>query len=273
MGQKRRLWFSRTFLIVVGSIFATLLLAYGWGVQIGMSWKFRQEAKRFPVLALTPRALPAVSPNSSEGMKLSDAGFGFELPWNDLDLQKTRYAGKIATFVFRSGRVVSFFPPGPPEGDLLAMAEKSFGDKEGTLRRLFGADAVRSNYSFQKTLLESTPATLKPWMNQREAIRESFLLLLKVTSAVGGDTGLFNVEASDWKGFQFDDPGKQPKKVTLELYDSQDRHAEIIFYSSQKSPGGGITQAEINRVVKTLRPVDQPAAQTAIPNENTVAAK
>jgi hypothetical protein len=66
------------------------------------------------------------------GTRLSDAGFSFAVPWDDLDSEKTKYIGKLAVFVFRSGRAMNFFPPGPKEGDLLGTAEKSFDDKTAT---------------------------------------------------------------------------------------------------------------------------------------------
>jgi hypothetical protein len=272
MGIKRRFWFSRTFLIIIGSIFALLILAYGWGLQSLMSWKLRQEAKRFPVLALTPQILPAVEANPALGTKLSDAGLTFEVPWDDLDPKKTKYVGKFGVFVFRSGRVISFFPPGPKEGELLGFVEKSFDDKDGNLRQLFGPESVKSNYILHKTLLESTPAAMRPWMSRREAVRTSFLLLIKGVSSIGGETGIFKVAAGGWNGFQFDDPAKSPKKVTLELYDTEDRHVEIIF-SYPPTVEGRITQGDVNRVLQSLKPADQLTTQTTIPHENTIAAK
>jgi hypothetical protein len=272
MTKRRRFWLSRTFLIVVGSIFALLILAYGWGFQTLLSWKLRHEAKRFPVLALTPQVLPVVQPNSAAGTKLTDAGFDFEVPWNDLDPGRTKFVGKFGVFVFRAGRVISFFPPGPAQGELLGTAEKSFDDKNGNLKQLFGPDSVKSNYIFHKTLLESTPATMRPWMSKRDAVRTSFLLLIKGVSSVGGETGIFQVAAGGWRGFQFDDPSRRPKKVTLELYDAQDRHIEIIF-SLATNPEASITQADVNRVLQTLRPTDQLTSPAAIPREDTIATK
>jgi hypothetical protein len=255
MGEKGRFWFSRTFLLIVGSIAVLLIVAYGWGFQTVLSWKLRQEAKSLPVLALTPQPLPGVKPNSAVGTKLSDAGFAFEVPWDDLDTPRTKYVGQIAVYAFRSGRAVSFYPPSRTHEDLLSTAERSFGDQRGTLRQLFGPETVRTNYIFQKTMLELTPARMKPWMDRQEAARTSFLLLIKGVSSVGGETGIFNIEANGWKGFQFDDPTNRPKKITLELYDSQDRHIEIIF-GPGKTADAAIFQADINRVIWTLVPVD-----------------
>ncbi len=90
-------------------------------------------------------------------------------------------------------------------------------------------------------------------MSQREAYRVSMLLMIKGISSVGGDTGLFNVEKQGWKGFQFDDPNKKPKSVTLELNDSKDQHIEIIFFAG-KQEDASITQSDVNRVLQTLTP-------------------
>jgi hypothetical protein len=272
VGEKRRFWLSRPFLIIAGSILAVLVCAYGWGIQTWTSWKFRHEAKHFPVLNMTPRPLPAVGANRTAGMQLADAGFTFEVPWSDPDSEKTKQIGQIALFAFRSGRVVEFFPPGPVDGDLLAVAEHSFGDSHGNLKQLFGPESVKSNYAFHKTLLEATPAMLTPWMSQRDSMRAGFILLLKMVSSVGGGTGIFSVEANGWKGFQLDDPAKKPKKITLELYDPQDRHAEVIFYNSAKAGEASITQADINRVLLTLRPTNQLTSAVTPPGQKTAAA-
>lgn len=258
MAERRRFRFSRTFLLIVGSIAFVLILAYGWGIQIVMSWKFRQEVKSIPVLAITPQELPEVNPNLAAGTKLSNAGFSFEVPWEDLDTQKTKLVNQIAVYAFRSGRVLTVFGPSPTHEDLMSTVQKTFG---GTpVWQVFGPEATKSNYIFHKTILELTPARMTPWMNQSNAIRTSMLLLIKGVSSVGGETGIFNVEANDWKGFQFDDPAKKPKRVTLEVYNSQDQHIEIIFQPG-KGEAGLISQADVNRVLWTLAPMGTVASK------------
>jgi len=251
---KKKFGFSRVFLGVIGSIVFLLFAVYGWGLQTMVWWQYKGFSKKAPILKLTPRNPPMASLNTAQGMKLSYAGFEFEVPWADLDGQKSKFVKSIAVYAFNSGRVVEFFGPSQNHKDLLATAEESMADKHGNLRRLFGEEATKSNYIFHKTMLERTPEELKPWMNQREAYRVSLLLLLKGGSSVGGETGLFDVEKLGWKGFQFDDPDKKPKKVTLELYDSKDEHVEIMFFPG-KGEGAGITQSDVYRVLQTLAPV------------------
>jgi hypothetical protein len=270
--KKAEAGFSRLFLIIVGSIVLVLVVCYSWGFQTMIWWKFSRDfSKKMPIVNLTPQSLPNVAANSSEGMKLSHVGFEFEVPWADLDKEKSKVVRNLAVFAFRSGRVIMFYGPSPTHEDLLSEIEKEMGDKDhNKLRQLFGPEATRTNYAFHKTLLEETPARLSPWMSRREALRSSFLLTFKIVSSVGGETGLFNVAAHDWEGFQFDDPAKQPTRVTLELYDSQDRHVEIIFLW-KKNEGVDVTQADLNRVLQTLKPGDPLfAAETIKPADSKI---
>ncbi len=251
--QNRKFRFSRLFLSIIGSIVFLLFAAYSWGLQTMVWWQYKGFSKSAPILKLTPQSLPDAAPNLVEGARLSHAGFEFEVPWSDLDSQKSKFVKNIAIYTFHSGRVLEFFGPSPNHEDLLSTAEESLGGKKGTLRTLFGEQATRSDYAFRRTLLERTPDELKPWMSQREAYRVSMLLMIKGISSVGGDTGLFNVEKQGWKGFQFDDPNKKPKSVTLELNDSKDQHIEIIFFAG-KQEDASITQSDVNRVLQTLTP-------------------
>ena len=262
--MKKSEWgFSRPFLIIVGSVVLVIVTAYLWGFQTMMWWEYRYDfAKKLPILNLTPQDLPKVAASPAEGMKLSHAGFEFEVPWADLDGQKSKYFKKIVIYVFQSGRVITVFGPNPTHDDLLAAVEKSFDDKNRTLPKLFGEETTKTDYIFRRTMLEQTPDKLKPWMNERQSHRVSFLLMIKGISSVGGETGLFHVEGKGWKGFQYDDPAKKPKRVTLELYDSEDQHIEIMF-SAGKQEGLEIMQSDVNRVLQTLVPTVVDGAASA----------
>jgi hypothetical protein len=260
--EKRKFRFSRLFLGIVGSIAFLLVATYSWGFQTMVWWQYKGFSKRVPILTLTPQNSPNVAPNLAEGMKMSHAGFEFEVPWSDLDSEKCKFVKNIGVFAFKSGRVVEFFGPSPNHEDLLSTAEQSFGDKQGNLRRLFGEQVTKSDYAFRRTLLEQTPDELKPWMDQREAYRVSMLLMIKGVASVGGETGLFNIERQGWKGFQFDNPDKKPTRVTLELNDVKDQHVEIIFLPG-KQGNANITQADVNRVLQTLASTTANAATGA----------
>jgi len=260
----RRFLFSRTFLLVVVAVAGILAYGYLWGTQTVLAFTLRHQAKKAVILDEKPQPMASLEANSAPGMKLVHAGFSFEVPWDDLDLPNCKFGGNIAVFKFRSGRTLSFFGPGDNHEDPLSTVGRSLGDGKGNMKALFGTDTTRTNYSFQRALLEATPHDVSPFSPRQEAVRSSMLLIMKRVSAVGGETGLFEVKANGWKGFQFDDPSKSPRKVTLEVYDNQDRKIEIVFCPGK--PGqAGVSQADINRVLQSLHTTDE---RQTIPQEN-----
>jgi len=266
--KKSESGFSRLFLIIISGIAFALVTGYMWGFQTAMWWKFRHDfTKKAPILNLIPQVLPNIAATSTKSTKLSYAGFEFEVPWTDLDSQESKFIRNTAVYRFQSGRALMFFGPSPTQEDLLSEVEKDFGDKQGNLVKLFGPEATKSNYAFHKAFLEETSARLKPWMSKRDAVRCGMLLTIKAVSSVGGETGIFKVQANGWKGFQFDDPSKKPKRTTLELYDSQDQHVEIIFMGKNEA-GVDITQGDINRVLETLRPAERLTASKISVQDN-----
>ena len=225
---------------------------YLWGFQTAVCLEVRHRAKKDPVLSRTLQRLPNSSVNASPGMRLSQGVYTFEVPWADLDKAKSKTFENSSVFAFHSGLTVSFFGAGD---GLLRMVQKDFGSLDAqSAQQLFGPDATSSNFMFHRTVLAETPSELEPWMSRRDAVRVSFLLLFKGACSVGGETGLFELEENGWKGFQLDDPALGSKRVTLELYDAKDRHVEIVFHHGPS--GAGLTQGDINRVIRTLRRAD-----------------
>jgi hypothetical protein len=253
VGIRAKFKLTRGLIVTIGAIVFLLAVGYFWGFQTALCLQVRYQARKFPILNLNPQSFTSVARSEAEGLKLSHAGFGFEVPWKDLDDEKSKRFNNIAVFRFRSGKAVSFCAPNPGHEDLLQSVEKHFGS--GGALQLFGEEAMKSNYALEKTMLELTPERLKPWMSQREAVGTSMLLTMKAVSSVGGETGLFRVDGSGWKGFQFDDPSKNPKRVTIELFDANDQRVEIVLVAKPFD----ITQAEINRIVLTVKPLNERA--------------
>jgi hypothetical protein len=253
VGIRAKFRLSRGLLAAAGTIIFLLAAGYFWGFQTVLCLQQRYQARKFPILNLSPQRPTSVAQSEAEGMKLSHAGFGFEVPWKDLDEQQSKKFNNIAVFRFHSGKVVTLCAPNAGHEDLLESVQKHFGS-DGALQ-LFGAEAMKSNYALEKTMLELTPERLKPWMSQREAVGTSMLLTMKAVSSVGGETGLFRVDGSGWNGFQFDDPSRKPKRVTIELFDADDQRVEIVLVAKPFD----MTQEEINRIVSTVRPLNEHA--------------
>lgn len=250
MAEKKH-GFSRTFLVVVGGLLVLVFAAYMWGVQTVLFFKMRSEQKTVPLLGFTPQELPSLLVNQNAGTKLRRNGCAFEVPWTDADETKSKESEHFSVFAFHSGYRVEVFGPDSPDQGLASTAQRAFdGADSETFRRIIGPETIASNYRFEKAALEETPSRIRPWTNKREAIRAMFLLVVKLTSSVGGDTGIFSVQAKGWRGFQFGDPEKKPKTVVLKLFDARDRQVEIVFWHGDGPPN--LTQADINRSIRTL---------------------
>jgi hypothetical protein len=73
------------------------------------------------------------------------------------------------------------------------------------------------------------------------------------TRANGGGSGIFLIQTNGFRGFQYGDPASHPPEVQVDLFSDQ---AHLHFVFSQKKNTVGISQAEINRVIQTVRPID-----------------
>lgn len=244
--------FSRHFGAVSAVSVLLLLAVYFWGFQTFIYFEMLHLAAQHPIVRVTPQSPLVESANSAPGTKLAYSQVAFEVPWSGLDAQGQKVINNIAVFPFRSGQVVTVFTSGAGrEGGLLSALNKQYAALGLSTQQLFGAEATKSNYAFQNAILALTPAALRPWTSRQDATRISILLTIKGISTSGGETGIFRVASSDWKGFQFGDPSKKPRRIVLELYDSNDRYLGIIF-STRNNPAATITQADVNRVVRSL---------------------
>ena len=98
--------------------------------------------------------------------------------------------------------------------------------------------------------LNATPGSIRLVDSKQDVARTTTLLIFKVL-LVPGDSGIFMVQANDFKGFQYGDPIKHPKRITVSLY-SAAGGIEFSFARKDMQPLA-ISQAEINRAIQTLR--------------------
>jgi len=152
---------------------------------------------------------------------------------------------------FRSGNALLFSRMAPREfvNTFLSSAK---ADPEG-LRKLYGEDALASDYSLHRLILEATPAKVGLLTPRSEAVSGAMLLVVKgIMIPRGGETGIFRIRAGNFQGFQFGDPLSRPKSLDLEIF-SDDRGLVFLFVQREKGPVPPITQAEVNRIIGTIR--------------------
>src|SRR5438046_10757184 len=99
------------------------------------------------------------------------------------------------------------FDPSAPFDRIKVLAANSPGhDSE----RVFGREALRSNYAFLSAILNVTPRDISPWMPRAQLVRNSVFLMLKRAELASTQTGLFRFQNERVKGFQPGDVATSP---------------------------------------------------------------
>jgi hypothetical protein len=224
------------YLCLYGPQTAWALIAWNWG-------------RKVPAVKITPLELKDSSINDAHGTKLTYFGYSFDIPWADIDEAKSKAGTNAQLLGFRSGMFI-FIGRSHAREFVSDIAKESGGEE--ILKRNYGADAVSSDYSFQREMLNVTPHSVDPFGSREAAARKALLVLTKVTSVTSpAETGIFSLRTSHFQGFQFGNPTVKPDIVYIHLFDDSgslgitvECHAQCAAYP--------ITQGDINRISQSL---------------------
>lgn len=112
---------------------------------------------------------------------------------------------------------------------------------------------MRSGYDWMASELAATPDQIR-WWNRTNNVRLTVLLGMKSIEMTGNCTAIYKAENSELHGFQLGDPAIAPHRVTLDLFDVNNRRYELVA-SSRNADHPVVTQADINAIVASIRPV------------------
>lgn len=240
-------------------------VTYLWlfGTQTFFVLEAHNAARKLPFVKLTPTGLSDLSISRAPGMKLSYFGYEFEVPWTDIDTEKTKIVGgNKANIVFRSGNVLSVWS-GPPHEFMNGLLEQVKMDRDA-FRKVYGDQALQSDYNFQRLILEATPDKITLLSSRKTATSQGVLLTVKAICVPGDpNSGIFAVQGKEFKGFQYGRPQSPPKHLSVELF-PENGHLDLLFGQKRDGPTI-ISQADINRVVQTIHKVP---AEVAVGNED-----
>lgn len=242
-------------LIWLGSSSALIAL-YAWffGVATMLAIEARYVGRKFPVVKRTPAPLSDFSRSTSQGQKVTYAGYEFEVPWAVDDKRTNQISPTSEVIAFDSGKAL-WFSRVPPR-EFLHTFLRCAGIDPAALRQLYG-DALDSDYSIHKLILDTTPRKISPFTSRKEAGGGAVLLMMKIAMmAQGGETGIYDVQTNDFRGFQYGDPRLRPKLIDVEVF-AQDGGLAFLFSQTNSGPAPAVTQAEINRVVQSVHKVPE----------------
>jgi hypothetical protein len=239
--------------VLIGfGIAAVVAGIYLWffGVQTGMTLIARYKFGAIPGVWRSPVALTDLSVSNVSHKKVSYFGYEIELPWDDVDEQREKVGRAIHVAYFHSGNAFwfSIFPPKEFVNGLMKEGKLD----PAALRQLFGDKTLQSDYGFYQAMLGVTPKDISPFMPRNRAAAESMLLLIKAIAIPRAESGIFSIQTPDFHGFQFENPKERPFRITDELY-SNDGGIDLIFMLKLDGTAPSISQAEINRVIRSIR--------------------
>lgn len=247
MSKRKRILIALGVAIIVGGIY---LWFFGFQTASALMWRYKY--RKIPEVEMVPVPLPDLSISNVPHKQVSYFGYRFELPWDDVDEQKSKTAGPIRLTAFQSGNAF-WFSTFPPKDFVNEVMKDSKLDPQ-SFRQIYGDDAYESDYGFHRLMLETTPSEITPFVSRRKAAVASMLLLFKAISIPKADSGIFSIQTPGFEGFQFENPKAHPFKITDELY-SNDGGIDVMFIQKVDGSTPTISQSEINRVIRSIRPV------------------
>jgi len=226
--------------------------AYAWyfGFATVAVVEARYTAKQVPIVRKLPVRLTDSALTQSPGRKVDFCGYDFDVPWSDLNDSKTKSSPTKQIMHFDSGLVVAVTcsPPRTFVNIFLSTGKLSAED----FRQVFGQDALQSDYALTRLMLETTPNRVTLRTGRKDAIATLVMLMVKGLATPPADSGIFLVHTNEFEGFQYENPALHPKRVLVDLF-APDQSLEFTFLLNYEGASPSVSQADINRVVQTVR--------------------
>jgi hypothetical protein len=213
-----------------------------------MPWNItREDSRDNPQLSQIPIALPDNSLAKLNGTHIEVYGFSMDTPWQNIYRQKIYKS--VSLWNFKEGANFSIMN----DSDSYGYA-RFYRENPQTLR-LFGHDAVRSEYALMNAEMYAMPDQVKWWKLPRQNSRAMTLVGLKVILCHNYGT-FYAISFGHVHGFQEGAPNVAPYSVELNLFDADDRHYEIKITGHEGEPLP-LTQSQINSMVASIQPNPQ----------------
>jgi|SRR5579872_1096973 len=245
--------FRRRFLVrIAASLLAIVVAVTALAWFFALPIEARYYARRVPVLRETPATLQDSSFTESTGRNIAFCGTAFDVPWNDLNDAKTKTGANSTILYFDSGLEIVL--KCLPSREFVEGVLSSIHVSPTHFQQAFGENVMQSDYALWRLILETTPDRMTLGTPHRQQGAIMAMLVLKAMATPPADSGIFAIHADEFEGFQYQDPHAKPKSVLMDLF-AQDRGLEFIFLSRDKDGSLHLSQADINRIVRTVHKI------------------
>jgi hypothetical protein len=226
------------------------VLAWCFGPQTWDWYQAKKLGESQPCLRLGVQPMSIGDADGTPGTKEAFFGYEFEVPWSNVEAKVVRQTAMVNT---GNGHGLIFWNPAER---LQLFDDTNTRDAFGSV---LGKDAARSNYDLTKHILDVTPEQISPTLSKREANGRLTLLHMKSGLYCGkGQPAFYLYQQSDLNCLQIGGFGAG-RVVEVKCFDGMDRELNFHFSAGQDA-SAVLTQAEINRVIQTLRSVEKTSA-------------
>jgi hypothetical protein len=232
------------FLVAIG------MYVWGFGFATVAMIEAQYTGKQVPILKKVPVSLSDSSVTPSAGKRVVVCGYGFDVPWNDLNESKTKSNTTKNVMYFDSGLVMAVTCSPPKTFVSTFLSEGKLTPDE--FQQTFGNEALQSDYALTRLMLQTTPNKITLGTSHKDASATLAMLVVKAIATPAADSGMFFVHTDQFDGFQYENPALHPKHVLVDLF-SPDQSLEFAFLLNDQGASPKISQADINRIIHTVR--------------------
>jgi hypothetical protein len=237
-------------------LFALLVLgAVHYGPQFILYYKVRRAlpgADSYAHLSTIPRPLVESGQSSASGASLSYFGCRFEVPWQEIVLERNE--GRWAEVRFKTGQTVKVFNPN--EFYVHGFISDYVGSSsiwEMALKEGFPAP----KYDQFKAVLSSSPSQLSPFQSRPKFARTMVLISQKGVyfEHTPFKPEIFSFERTNLRGFEVSGISQKTEEATLTFFDPTDRMFTVRIRGDRNT---NLNQSEIDRVIYSFSVSDEP---------------
>lgn len=228
-----------------------LLLVGVWHLvqfQLGPWQLAHQIATDNPGIDMVPVAQPDHSMETLSGMRIEHFGFSIQLPWKEI--YRDSASENTALISSKGGGVVEIRNPSKVFDSMSTMRRMA-----DTLSVLHG-ESLQTDYALTAAVMNAKSDQVKWWKTRGQNASYAILLLMKSSFEIECHGAIYAIDSGGIRGFQQGNPSVAPYCVKLDLFDAGDHHFQIRI-DQYPVRGPVVTQAEVNAMVASLRPMSQ----------------
>jgi hypothetical protein len=248
---------------IVGSALLLVLSVLGavhYGPQAILYYRIRRAlpgTDSYAHLSTIPKPLAESGQSSASGTSLSYFGCRFEVPWQQIVLE--RNDGRWAEVQFKTGQTVRVFNPN--EFYVRGFISNHVGSSsiwEMALRE----GLPSSKFDQFKAVLSSSPGQLSPFQSTSKFARTMVLISQKEVYFEHDPfkPEIFSFERTNLRGFEVSGISQKMEEATLMFFDPMDRMFTVRIRGDQNT---NLNQPEINRVIYSFSVSNEPMSASS----------